>query len=220
MIKQGTGTFAGVEEGKELLDQIVKRYDFHKSDSVVDFAEDVLGKLIRNIRYDPPISIDLSKLLKSGSKIEDVYDLLFGLHYIHPQYSLSLNGKSLKQLSPGDRGILLLVFYLIVDQSEEPLIIDQPEGNLNNQSIYENLVPVFNEAKKQRQIIIVTHNPNLAVVCDAEQIIHATIDFENGNRVCYESGALENPRFNRLSIDVLEGTPPAFDARRITYKGK
>ena len=129
MIKQGTGTFAGVEEGKELLDQIVKRYDFHKSDSVVDFAEDVLGKLIRNIRYDPPISIDLSKLLKSGSKIEDVYDLLFGLHYIHPQYSLSLNGKSLKQLSPGDRGILLLVFYLIVDQSEEPLIIDQPEGN-------------------------------------------------------------------------------------------
>ena len=114
---------------------------------------------------------------------------------------------------------MLLVFYLIVDQGDEPLIIDQPEGNLNNQSIYKNLVPVFNDAKKRRQIIIVTHNPNLAVVCDAEQIIHSSLDLNDGNRVTYESGSLENPKFNKLSVDVLEGTPPAFDARKTTYEG-
>ena len=51
-------------------------------------------------------------------------------------------------LSPGERGILLLVFYLVIDRGDEPLIIDQPEGNLNNQSIVDNLVPVFVAAKE------------------------------------------------------------------------
>ena len=117
-----------------------------------------------------------------------------------------------------ERGILLLVFYLVVDQGLEPLIIDQPEGNLNNQSIFDNLVPIFQDAKDRRQIIIVTHNPNLAVVCDAEQIIHAYIDFEDNHRVHFDSCALENPKFNQLSLDVLEGTSSAFTARHITYE--
>ena len=71
---------------------------------------------------------------------------------------------------------MLLIFYLLVDNDDIPLIIDQPEENLDNQTVYKLLVPSIKEAKNRRQIIIVTHNPNLAVVCDAEQIIHASID--------------------------------------------
>ena len=181
------------------------------------FLNDITAALHFNLRLSPPEQIEPWSQLKKGFEIEEVYDLLFGLNFLSPTFALSLNGKPLRQLSPGERGILLLVFYLLVDQGLEPLIIDQPEGNLNNQSIYEHLVPVFMAAKDRRQILIVTHNPNLAVVCDAEQIIHCSIDHADGCRVTYKSGALENPEFNRLSLDLLEGTEPAFAARDRTY---
>jgi hypothetical protein len=63
----------------------------------------------------------------------------------------------------------------------------------------------------------VTHNPNLAVVCDAEQIIHASIDKTDGNRVTFTAGSIENPRITQLIVDVLEGTKPLFDLRDDRY---
>ena len=75
----------------------------------------------------------------------------------------------MKELSPGERGMVLLVFYLALSKDNIPLITDQPEDNLDNQSVYKKLVPCINEAKNNRQVIIVTHNPNIAVACDAEQ---------------------------------------------------
>ena len=68
--------------------------------------------------------------------------------------------------------------------------------------------------KKQRQVIIVTHNPNLAVVCDAEQIIYA---HKEKNQIHYELGSIENPAMNKKIIDVLEGTLPAFSNRDTKY---
>lgn len=96
------------------------------------------------------------------------------------------------------------------------MIIDQPEHNLDNQTVYKLLVAAVKHAKDYRQIIIVTHNPNLAVVCDAEQVICASIDKTN-NKIEYTSGAIENPKINKLLLDILEGTKPAFDKRRFKY---
>ena len=62
-----------------------------------------------------------------------------------------------------------------------------------------------------------THSPNIAVVCDAEQIIHAFIDRANKNRVIDTMGAIEAPELNQHVIDVLEGTRPAFDNRGSKY---
>ena len=140
-----------------------------------------------------------------------------GLSYLKPSYSLQLDGKELRQLSPGERGVLLLIFYLLIDNDDCPLIIDQPEENLDNQSVYELLVPGVSEAKKRRQIFLVTHNPNLAVVCDADQIIHSSIDKKDGCRVKYDSGAIENPKFNKYALDILEGGFKPFDVRKRTY---
>src|SRR5882762_8436504 len=108
-----------------------------------------------------------------------------------------MGDKELHQLSPGERGTILLVFYLLIDKGEIPLVIDQPEENLDNQTVYELLVPCVNEAKERRQIFIVTHNPNLAVVCDAEQVICAVLDKKDNYRMHYVSGAIENPKINR-----------------------
>ena len=79
------------------------------------------------------------------------------------------------------------------------------------------MVPAIKEARERRQIIIVTHNPNLAVVCDADQVIHAHLDKTDGNRVTYTSGALEEPKIAQHIVDVLEGTKPAFDLRDAKY---
>jgi predicted ATPase len=79
------------------------------------------------------------------------------------------------------------------------------------------LVPVVKEAKQKRQVIMVTHNPNLAVVCDAEQIIHARFERKNKHKVIYTGGAIEDPDINRLVVDVLEGTKIAFDKRGGKY---
>jgi predicted ATPase len=147
----------------------------------------------------------------------ELYDYVFGLNYLKPRYALRMGDKELHQLSPGERGTLLLVFYLLVDKDDIPLVIDQPEENLDNQTVYDLLVPCVKEAKQRRQIFIVTHNPNLAVVCDAEQIIWADLDKKNNYVMRYVSGAIESQILNRASVDILEGTMPAFDNRDSKY---
>ncbi len=137
---------------------------------------------------------------------------------MHPEYDLRLNNKGLTQLSPGEKGGLLLVFYLVLDKDNKPLIIDQPEDNLDNQSVAEILVPYIKRAKKLRQIIMVTHNPNLAIVSDAEQIIYMNIDKESDYEVSYDSGGIEDTTMNNHIVDILEGRMKAFDNRRVKYK--
>lgn len=104
-----------------------------------------------------------------------------------------------------------------MDQNDIPLVIDQPEENLDNQTVFKTLVPSIKDAKKRRQIVIVTHNPNLAVVCDAEQVVYSEINKSNGNEVVYLSGSIEELVINRKILDVLEGTRPAFDKRDAKY---
>ena len=119
--------------------------------------------------------------------------------------------------APGERGTLLLVFYLLVDKDDIPLMIDQPEENLDNQTVYDLLVPCIKDARQRRQIIIVTHNPNLAVVCDADQVIHADLNKPDSYRMSYDSGSIESPAINKAIVDILEGTMPAFKNRDSKY---
>jgi len=113
----------------------------------------------------------------------------------------------------------LLVFYLLLDEDDIPLIIDQPEDNLDNQSVANILVQFIRDAKKRRQIIMVTHNPNLAIVSDAEQVIYVNIDKTNGNKFSAEFGSIENKRINQHIVNVLEGTMKAFRKRDDKYYG-
>lgn len=210
------GTFCGVEESEKRISKIFDEYDFNKADDVGRFTREILTNLKFDCRDEKKPAMSISSQLKD-SKVLELYKFIFSLDYLSPRYFLKLNGKSLEQLSPGERGTLLLIFYLMVDKDDRPLVIDQPEENLDNQTIYKVLVPCIKNAKNNRQIFLVTHNPNLAVVCDAEQIIVASIDKINGNSVQYRSGAIENPDINKQIIDILEGTRPAFDNRDSKY---
>jgi hypothetical protein len=73
------------------------------------------------------------------------------------------------------------------------------------------------EAKKRRQILMFTHNPNLAIVCDAEQVIHSSFDCKDQSRITYVSGSIESPNINCHVVNVLEGTKVAFDNRGGKY---
>jgi len=139
------------------------------------------------------------------------------MEFLEKNYQLKQGNKTLEQLSPGERGALLLVFYLLLDNNDIPLVIDQPEDNLDNHSVATILVPFIRVAKKKRQIIMVTHNPNLAVVSDAEQVIYVNLDKENNYIFSTISGSIEDKKVNKKIVDVLEGAMPAFNTRKRKY---
>lgn len=199
--------FKGKVEGFREIDNIVSSTDFDDKKSVMFCINQFLDKTTGN-----PDNID--KIL---SKPESFYNYLTKLDFLKPEYSIMSGGKNLVELSPGERGIILLIFYLALSKDNMPLIIDQPEDNLDNQSVYGRLVPAILEAKKNRQVIIVTHNPNIAIACDSEQVVYCSIDKFTGELI-YESGSIENQKIMENIIDVLEGTRPAFDKRKITYE--
>lgn len=220
MISAGSkGSFHSVEEGRKKLKEILFQNEWKTSDGVVL----LLNTIVEHLKQDKREGLqndkrEVEKQLKSGYTVAGLYDFLFGLEYLEPSYKLKLNDKNISDLSPGERGALLLIFYLALDKSDIPLVIDQPEENLDNQSVFTLLAQFVKKAKEKRQVIIVTHNPNLAVVCDADQIIHVRIEKHKLNKLLINSGALENPEINKAVVDILEGTYEAFDIRDLKYK--
>lgn len=212
-----TGTFSGVDEGAQRLREMLDGSEFNTADGVTKFLSRIVRALKEDLRPGKGGNQEIRDQLAQGVTLVNLYDFLFSLSYLDPIYSLQWDGKTLEQLSPGERGNLLLIFYLLIDRDTIPLVIDQPEENLDNNTIYKTLVPCVREAKARRQIIMVTHNPNLAVVCDAEQVICASIQKKAGNEVRYVCGSIEDVVVNKQIVDVLEGTKPAFLKRDSKY---
>jgi len=142
---------------------------------------------------------------------------LYSTDHISVRYSVDYDSTDIRNLSPGTRGIVLLLLYLALDRSDDrPLIIDQPEENLDPKSIFEELVPLFAEARLHRQVIMVTHNANLVINTDADQVIIA----EAGTHVpgqlpaiSYTAGGLEEAHIRERVCAILEGGEDAFKAR-------
>jgi ABC-type lipoprotein export system ATPase subunit len=216
LIKQTWGDFRGQDEALSAIRKLFDSYDLNTRDGALAFVAALQEKVLQAAKASGS-QAGIFNLVKKGQSAASVYDLIFGLNFLEPRYSLRFQDTQIEQLSPGQRGALLLIFYLLVDKGKMPIILDQPEENLDNETVFRLLVPVLCEAKKQRQIIMVTHNPNLAVVCDAEQIIHASFDRSADSTIAYVSGAIENSGLNGIVVTVLEGTKPAFENRSRKY---
>jgi ABC-type lipoprotein export system ATPase subunit len=212
------GSFCGIEEGVQRLSETLDQHNFTDATSTLAFVENIVQQLNRDYRYEHRPRTTLDRQLRKGVERKQLLDSLYSIEFLVPKYELKLDGRTLQELSPGERGLLLLVFYLVIDEDRSPLILDQPEENLDNQSIKDALVPCIQYAKRRRQMFIVTHNPNLAVVCDAEQIVVSHIDKADENAITYVSGGIESIALNRQVVDVLEGTPPAFENRSDKYE--
>ncbi len=157
------------------------------------------------------IQVNLEKSLVTSA---DKYDLRNSLFKI-PLYiaiNVKFDGIPIENLSMGQRAIVLLQIILAYDKT--PLLIDQPEEALDNKYIYEKLVTVLRKAKKNRQIIIVTHNANLVVNTDSEQVIVAE---NNDNEISYSVGTIEDPDTQERIKSILEGGKEAFEKREQKY---
>ncbi|MEW6171341.1 MAG: AAA family ATPase, partial [Candidatus Omnitrophota bacterium] len=214
--RSAVGSFRSIDGGEKKLKEIFDGKNLDDENDIKQILSNIINYLEIDKRED---AMSNERYIDDQTKNPtDFYNYLFSLDYLEESYKLRLGKKDLEELSPGERGALLLVFYLMLDKNDIPLVIDQPEDNLDNQSVAQILVPFIKEAKTKRQIIMVTHSPNLAVVADAEQIIYVAINKEGGkNEFSFWAGAIENTKINKHIVDVLEGTMLAFDKRRLKY---
>lgn len=204
------GPYKNDMDAQHEIAEKIRQTDWNDLEAVVSFCHGLLDRMKNNNGEDLAIA-------DQAHDVKELYDFLFSLDYLSSKYELRLGGKNLNELSPGEKGLLLLIFYLQLDRNSTPLVIDQPEDNLDNDSIFQVLAKCIREAKKNRQVILVTHNPNLAVGADAEQIIYVKLEKSENYKFSYESGSIENPKLNRRIVDVLEGSQPAFVKRRLKY---
>jgi hypothetical protein len=127
--------------------------------------------------------------------------------------------KELAQLSTGQKATAVLLLLLL--ESDAPLIVDQPEDDLDNRFIAECIVPTMREEKRRRQFVFSSHNANIPVLGDAEQIVGLTPIVEDGveqatipEELC---GSIDTPAIKQLIKELLEGGQEAFELRREKY---
>ena len=149
--------------------------------------------------------------LKPRTRHSEFYDTILSL-FFDISAMIEFNGRPLERLSMGERAIVLLKILLALDDS--PLLIDQPEEHLDNKYVFNELRPAFRHAKMKRQIIIATHNANLVVNTDADQVIVAE---EQDGTITYKAGTLEDSDTREQIKSILEGGDEAFKKREERY---
>lgn len=123
--------------------------------------------------------------------------------------------RRLDELSKGQRATALLL--LLLGASTSPLIIDQPEDDLDNRFVYNGIVQRLRSLKGSRQVIVSTHNANVPVLGDAELVIALEGDGSRGWPIRDGIGSLDDAKVRELAEDLLEGGRAAFDARQHLY---
>ncbi len=197
------------------------------------FEEENFINKIR-VLYDYLIDTETEKLkLRKSFTKQQAVEHLLDTSYTRIVFDLEKDGDRLSQMSPGKRGLILIELFLEMSNDKQPILIDQPEDNLDNRTISKDLVEILRNKKEERQIIIVTHNANLVVLTDSENVIIANQDKQlrenNAYRFEYLSGALEcdfNEEGNKKLVskgirshvcEILEGGKEAFEIRERKY---
>jgi len=204
----------------ELVKEQLDGRTFKGKNSIQDL-KDLVGitDLATYIDFLKNIDTSLQKVeyyLRYGkAEFENIfYELRTRSTYLYVQPKITYKGKPLDKISVGQRGTIYLCLKLATNTFSQPIIFDQPEDDLDNDFIFNDLINIFKEIKRYRQVIIVTHNANIVVNADAEQVIVAS---NNEERLSYESGSLENPDINKAVCNILEGGKIAFQQRRNKY---
>lgn len=175
--------------------------------------------------------------LKGDFKIYGIiHEVLSNAIYLN--YDLKLGGDSFNIMSPGKRALALLRVLVELDEGEHPIVLDQPEDDLDNRSVYKGLATYLVKKKKKRQIIVVTHNPNVVVGADSEYVIVANQSGQESNQDnrdfhfeyvyggledSFEDGGndyvLEKQGIREHVCEILDGGKIAFKRREKLYSG-
>lgn len=224
------GSVSTVEE--ELRNLLERDTGFERDIGSVDTEEGLIGLLCK--KTDPVLTcveaIKMKLFAIRDNTLTDVADRRFIAHVqglshenldrlrcwfpedsLDIQYSLKEGGgfKPIEQGSPGQKTAALLAF--ILSYGNEPLILDQPEDDLDNHLIYGLIVTQLREIKQQRQVLVVTHNANIVVNGDAENVL--ALDIANGQTKIVAQGSLQERSIRDQICQVMEGGKEAFDQR-------
>ena len=223
---------------KQLFDNRVlksKKDIINVEDFNIDqFDETALEKLIKACLNQ---TIPFSKSFTPESALRSILD-----NWYNVTYNVKMGDDLIDEMSPGKKALVLLKLLISLAESKSPILIDQPEDDLDNKSISDDLITFIKKKKIERQIIVVTHNANVVVSGDAEQVIVAN---QQGNttpnnkfRFEYRMGSIEDDLpvyddsgtiihgiLNAQGIqqhicDILEGGEKAFAKRKNKYNIK
>ncbi len=164
---------------------------------------------------------DLDKASENAKSLSHVYidffvsNLAALLTYQVPnRYDVTYNGKPLRSHSLGQRASAMMLF-LLSQEDNDLLLVDQPEDDLDSQTVYEEVVKLVRRIKTNRQFIFATHNANFPVLGDAESVTACHVEDEVFSLA---SGSVDSKECQSKIIKIMEGGPEAFERRRSIYQ--
>ena len=206
----------GIEEDIRGILQCQDRFD-KDIDNLKDIYQgsggrgiEKLKEAIKGIRNGERAVEDkrFTKLLKSLTQ-ESVIDLILWFPRDDLKITFGPNRQPIEQSSPGQKNAALLAF--ILSYGDEPLLLDQPEDDLDNELIYSLIVRQLRETKSRRQVIVVTHNANIVVNGDAEMVLPLKV--ECGATRVRRAASIQKKEVRDAICDILEGGQQAFEQR-------
>lgn len=130
------------------------------------------------------------------------------------RFTIKYRGKELKHHSLGQRASALILFVLS-QRENDVMIIDQPEDDLDNQTIYEDVIKLIRDLKPRTQFIFATHNANVPVLGDAEQVVSCAYA---DNAISTTGGSIDSPELQQKIVNIMEGGEEAFNQRKRIYE--
>lgn len=205
-----------------------------RKDQFLDKLQEICkGSGIRSTAYDSIVSdyadfIDmwkndfamLTSTLNENQLVEfkkrfstNLFELL--TFQVGNRLTIKFEGKPLKDHSLGQRASALILF-LLTQKDNDILIIDQPEDDLDNQTIYQDVIHEIKKLKGEMQFIFATHNANIPVLGDSEMLV--ACEYIDGKEIKLEKGSIDCPPIQKKIINIMEGGKEAFNIRRKIYK--
>nr|WP_139699551.1 hypothetical protein [bacterium endosymbiont of Bathymodiolus sp. 5 South] len=220
----------------ELLKGFINLQSHDRQRYVDQFSENYSGNVKGTIQGFLSKALNGEFELKNHKDIKDLTKGMLIENWFSLSYELTYQNDSFNEMSDGKKAFVILKLLLDFSNKKCPILIDQPEDSLDNRAIYNELVAYIKSKKTQRQIILVTHNANVVVNADAEEVIvanqHGKDSKNKGNiKFQYISGSLENTKLKNIqqsvvlnsqgikehTCEILEGGTEAFKKRENKY---
>jgi len=203
---------------KTCIEDLSKGFDIDKSDTFN--AENIEKMMERCLNLGANLVKDKNPY-RAGETLYTWLERFSRFTFIQANYKIIYGKQDFSEMSEGKQAFILLMMQLSLDKDDKPFLIDQPEDELDNKAIYEELVSYLRTQKQQRQLFVVTHNANVLVGGDSECVTLADEKIGNNavtkRQFSYEQGPIEDPNMQNEICAVLEGGQRAFEKREQRY---
>lgn len=224
------------EKCEALLKDFINLQSHNRQKFVNDWGSKYKEDTKSHVEYFLQKALENKWELKAYKNVKDLTKGLLAENWFSNSYELTYQNDTFNKMSDGKKAFVILKLLLEFSHKECPILIDQPEDSLDNRAIYNELVAYLKQKKKERQIILVTHNANIVVNADAEEVIVANQhgeDSKNKNNIKFQyiTGSLENTKLKDKAnnfvlqsqgirehvCEILEGGTEAFKKRENKY---